>query len=437
MENNLPKGWEESVLSDIADWSSGGTPKSTESTFYNGTIPWLVIGDLNDGEIIKSEKSITPLGLENSNAKIVPGNSVLCAMYGSIGKLGIAKIPCATNQAIAYTRNLYGEIPYKYLFYYLFSLKKYLLEIGKGGTQSNISLTVLKNVRIPIPPLPEQQRIVAKLDSLFEKIESNKRRLEKIPQILKRFRQSVLSYAISGKLTNDQLRDELPKGWITISGKDAFEFITSGSRGWAKYYSDRGALFIRVTNLNYETIHIDTNLSKCKFVNPPKKSEGTRTKVKENDILISITGDVGMVGIVTNEFNEAFINQHVCLARPKVGFYAKYIAYFMTAENGGKKYFNEVKKGATKSGLGLDDIKNIPIQLPTLAEQKEIVRRVEQLFAVADKIEFRYNQAKAMLDKLPQSILAKAFRGELVPQDPNDEPASVLLKRIKYQRLQN
>ena len=68
MENNLPKGWEESVLSDIADWSSGGTPKSTESTFYNGTIPWLVIGDLNDGEIIKSEKSITPLGLENSNA---------------------------------------------------------------------------------------------------------------------------------------------------------------------------------------------------------------------------------------------------------------------------------------------------------------------------------------------------------------------------------
>src|SRR4030042_2271975 len=159
MENNLPKGWAESTLGEIADWGSGGTPKSTEPKYYNGGIPWLIIGDLNDGEIFSSEKTISQLGLDHSSAKIVPIDSILCAMYGSIGKLGIAKISCATNQAIAFTQKIHGGIPNKFIFYYLYSIKNYLLDIGKGGTQANISQTVLKQVPIRLPPLPEQQRI--------------------------------------------------------------------------------------------------------------------------------------------------------------------------------------------------------------------------------------------------------------------------------------
>jgi len=126
MENSFPINWAHSNLGEVADWGSGGTPRSTEPKYYNGDIPWLIIGDLNDKEIYSSQKKITPLGLENSSAKIVPLNSILCAMYGSIGKLGIAKIPCATNQAIAFTEKIYGNIPYKFLFYYLFSIKNYL-----------------------------------------------------------------------------------------------------------------------------------------------------------------------------------------------------------------------------------------------------------------------------------------------------------------------
>src|ERR1700704_3845244 len=115
MKNNLPEGWKLKTLEDVADWGSGGTPKSTEAKYYNGDIPWLIIGDLNDGEIYSSQKKITKLGLENSSAKMVPVDSILIAMYGSIGKMGIAKIPCATNQAIAFTKSISKEVKQKFL----------------------------------------------------------------------------------------------------------------------------------------------------------------------------------------------------------------------------------------------------------------------------------------------------------------------------------
>ncbi len=323
------------------------------------------------------------------------------------------------------------------LLYYFIKSELFLSqknEYATGSTQEALTDNGAKKIEIPFPPLAEQHRIVAKLDAVMQKVEANKQRVEKIPKLLKRFRQSVLASAVYGKLTNKVEDDTLPKSWKLSHGEDVFEFITSGSRGWAEYYSEKGNLFVRVTNLDYDTIKINTIPSKNKYVTPPKNAEGTRTKVRNNDILISITGDVGMVGLVEENFGEAYINQHVCLARPRSEFYSKYIAYFISAKNGGRKYFEEVKRGATKSGLVLGDIKNLPIPIPPIEEQIEIVNKIEGLFACADKLETRYLKAKSMLDKFPQSILAKAFRGELVPQDPSDEPASELLKRIKEEK---
>jgi type I restriction enzyme S subunit len=298
-----------------------------------------------------------------------------------------------------------------FLKYYLnqFDFTDYV----NGTTRLKLTQGSMKEIPVLLPPLNEQKRIVAKLDTLLLKVDTAKSRLDKIPQMLKRFRQSVLSAAVSGMLTNKN-EGELQKEWNIIQGDDIFEFITSGSRGWAKYYSEKGKLFVRVTNLDYDTIFINTSPSKNIFVSPPKNSEGTRTKVRVNDILISITGDVGMVGLVDESLEEAFVNQHVCLTRPKKLYDAKYLAYYIASRNGGRKYFDKVKKGATKAGLGLDDIRNMRFNIPPLNEQKEIVRRVEQLFKFAHQIEARYNKAKQYVDKLTQSILAKAFRGELV-----------------------
>ena len=199
-----------------------------------------------------------------------------------------------------------------------------------------------KKVIYPLPPMPEQRRIVAKLEKLLAKVDTCKERLEKIPAILKRFRQSVLAAACSGRLTIDwrisnkesrtlqfskthtatSANSELPETWNNVRSADLFSFVTSGSRGWACYYSDEGPLFIRIGNLNHETISVD--LRSVQRVKPPAGTEGLRTRVLPNDILISITADVGMVALADKDIEEAYINQHVALARPKIGFCTKY-----------------------------------------------------------------------------------------------------------------
>jgi len=279
------------------------------------------------------------------------------------------------------------------------------------------------------------------------KVDACQQRLAKISVLLKRFRQSVLTAACSGRLsadwreqhpdakrservgTGDPPEMEIPESWSWFLSRHCFDFVTSGSRGWARYYADTGPFFLRIGNLNHDSIALD--LRSVQHVRPPNNAEGKRTRVRRGDLLISITADVGMVALVDKDIGEAYINQHVALVRPNDTFDRPYLAYFLAAKNGGQDQFLKLQRGATKVGLGLDDIKNIWIARPPVSEQEEIVRRVEALLALASQIEARYTKANADVEKLTQSLLAKAFRGELVPQDPNDEPASALLEQIR------
>jgi type I restriction enzyme S subunit len=232
---------------------------------------------------------------------------------------------------------------------------------------------------------------------------------------------------------------DLPEQWEYVSSDCLFFFVTSGSRGWAKYYSDSGPLFLRVGNLDHASIALD--LSEVQHVNPPVGLEGGRTRVKRGDILISITADVGMIGLASEDIGEAYVNQHVSLTRPVGNTYGRYLAWFL-ASNSGQKQFEALQRGATKVGLGLDDIRSLAVPLPPVEEQAEIVRRIDTLFKLADAIENRVDGASLRAEKLTQAILAKAFRGELVPTEAElakregreYEPASVLLERIKAER---
>ena len=169
-EEELPKNWAKTTLGECFEWGSGGTPTSSVKKYYDGNIPWLVIGDLNDNYINTSNKTITQFGLENSSAKLVPKGTLLLAMYGSIGKLGIAGMPLATNQAIAFALEN-KEINTKYLFYYLLSVRSSLNLLGKGATQKNISQSIIKDFHFPLPPLSEQHRIVEKIEEIFSELE--------------------------------------------------------------------------------------------------------------------------------------------------------------------------------------------------------------------------------------------------------------------------
>lgn len=464
--SDLPKGWEITTLGEICSKPQyGWTSKAGKS----GTVRYLRTTDISSGKI---DWDTVPFCVEMPDVPEkykVQKDDILVSRAGSVGiSYKIKEVPFYAVFASYLIRfkPLDGIEP-GFVENYLKSETYWrsISECTAGIAIPNVNASKLAELEIPLPPLPEQRRIVAKLEKLLHKVDASKERLDKIPAILKRFRQSVLAAACSGRLTEDwreknsphpSLRatlsqrergtdvlplplgegrgegEGLPEGWKYVLSDKLFSFVTSGSRGWAKYYSDEGALFVRIGNLDHGSISLD--LQSIQRVKPPKGAEGTRTRIQENDILISITADVGMIALTPPDVEEAYINQHIALARPVEGYSTKYLAWYLASSEGGLRQFQELQRGATKVGLGLDDIKNVWVPLPPLPEQQEIVRRVEALFKKADEIEARYKKAKGFVDRLTQSILAKAFRGELVPQDPNDEPAAVLLDRIKAER---
>ena len=247
---------------------------------------------------------------------------------------------------------------------------------GVGGSLMRVRPSVIGTYPFPLPPTAEQERIVVKLNAAFSQLERAEIAARRAKERLKRYIAAVLNATVTGELTRkwrkdnpnikaiDQSHDgeppinlELPPTWSWLLSANVFTFITSGSRGWARYYSNEGVLFIRVGNMSHDSIELD--LTSIQRVSPPTNAEGRRTRVIEGDILISITADVGMIALVKAGLEEAYINQHVALARPVGNMDTKYLAYFLSANKGGQEQLLNRQRGATKVGLGLDDIRNI------------------------------------------------------------------------------
>lgn len=201
-EVRAKREWPVVTLAEAGLWGSGGTPRRGVSGYYDGHIPWLKIGDLNDGVVTDAEEAITELGLRESSAKLVPEGALLVAMYGSIGKLGIAGRELATNQAIAHCV-VNGEFNIEFLFYYLLMERANLLGEGKGGSQDNISQTVLKAYPLPKPPVEEQRRIVGVVKAAMAEVREARARVEAVPAKVKALKASILDAAFRGELTAD------------------------------------------------------------------------------------------------------------------------------------------------------------------------------------------------------------------------------------------
>lgn len=329
----VPENWVWVRLESVASWGSGGTPSRKHEEYYNGDILWIKTGELNNGWIYDTEEKITDEGLKKSSAKLFPPYSVLIAMYGAtIGKVAILGVPATTNQACACVV-CNQSLLYMYLFYYCISQKNVFIEKGKGGAQPNISQIILKQHPIPLPPLSEQQRIVERIEELFAKLDEAKERLQEVAESFAVRKAALLHKAFTGELTKQwRLENGVSdESWEEKKGEDFFEYVTSGSRGWAKYYSDKGSIFVRMGNLNHGTIELD--LSDIQYVELPDQVEGQRSKLQKNDILISITADVGMIGLVREDM-DAYINQHVALARPKNDLYAEFLAWYFVSDVG-------------------------------------------------------------------------------------------------------
>jgi restriction endonuclease S subunit len=200
----LPDGWQNRRLEDVADWTSGGTPSSKDSSLYGGEIPWVVIGDLTESKVFKTEKTITLKGLESSSAKILPKGTVMLAMYGaSIGRTGIMDRDMSTNQAIACGIPDPEKISTNFLLLYLQSQKQEFIFAGKGGAQPNISQGVVKAWKIPLPPLPEQHKIVEILEDHLSRLDASIALADAMEKQSAGLRRSLLQAAFTGQLTKE------------------------------------------------------------------------------------------------------------------------------------------------------------------------------------------------------------------------------------------
>ncbi len=277
---------------------------------------------------------------------------------------------------------------------------------------------------LPIPPHAEQHRIVAKIEELFSELDQGVASLKTAREQLKVYRQSLLKNAFEGKLT-------AATGWREKSLGQLLGFLTSGSRGWAAYYATSGDLFIRAQNIKHDRLELDD----VAFVALPDKAEGLRTRIQQGDLLITITGaNVTKSALVKHDLGVAYVSQHVALCRPTTEILPEYLYWFIVAEAAGRKQLTEMAYGAGKPGLNLENIRSVNVPFPSLHEQQEIVEQIESKLSEADQLDQTLATALQQADALRQSILKKAFHGQLVKQAKNEEPATALLERIRAAR---
>jgi len=300
-----------------------------------------------------------------------------------------------------------------------------------SGDRPRVKFDGISDFEFQLPPLNEQRRIVEKIEMLFARLDKGEEALRKVQKLLSRYRQSVLKAAVNGKLTADWRRANSLADWREIELGELVKFLTSGSRGWAKYYAPSGALFIRAQNLKHDRLDLDDPA----YVRLPKASEGTRTRVRRGDLLVTITGaNVTKTAIVKVDLEEAYVSQHVGLLRLTEDTDSEFVYWFLVAKAGGRRQLEEFAYGAGKPGLNLTNIREVKLALPSLREQKEIVARIQEAIDRISLVEVWCQTEHARSAALRQSLLKDAFTGRLVPQDPIDEPATALLARIKEER---
>ena len=402
-EDVLPEGWEIKRFEGVIDIQGGSQPPKSEFIYeeQENYIRLLQIRDFG-------EKPVPTFVPKNRVSKFCQETDILIARYGaSLGRI-VTGLSGAYNVALAKTIYDKSVLNDRFVFYLLQTpiFQKPLSMISRSA-QNGFAKQDIADIKIPLPPLPEQQYLSQKLTALLDEVAQTKQRLEAIPAQLKQFRQSVLADAVSGRLM--EIAPRMTKMSDIAKFQNGFAFNSedfSKSGEWQVFRLGN----IRDGFLFYENkpVFISEKLAKTqeKFI------------PKVGDSLISMTGtrfkqDYGFACIIEKD-EKILVNQRVGRIIPiKDKIIPKFLNLSLRSEHFRQQFFKGETGGVNQGNVGSKHIMSISINLPTLEQQTQIVQKVETYFALADEIETQVNAALENVNLLTQSILAKAFSGEL------------------------
>lgn len=412
----MPQGWKVKKLGEVGKIVSGGTPSTANLYYWNGNIPWITPADLSGYEskqIEKGRKSITELGLQNSSARLIPKGSVLFSSRAPIGYVAIAANEVCTNQgfkSVAPDKNTSSD----YLYYFLKASKDKAEKAASGTTFKEISLKSFSDLQIPLPPLPEQHRIVAKIEALFSQLDNGIAQLKTAQAQLKVYRQAVLKWAFEGRLTNADVQDgELPEGWRQKQLMSLAKLI-NGDRG--KNYPNRTEYVTQgIPFIN--TGHIESNgkldLDSMNYISREKFTTLNSGKVRMGDLIYCLRGATMGKTAIISQVDEGAVASSLVIIRVNDEISNLYLYHFLMSPIG-KENIRKYDNGSAQPNLSAKSLSMYTIPVPSLPEQHRIVQQIESRLSVCDKLEETITQALQQSEALRQSILKRAFEGRLV-----------------------
>ena len=427
MSEKLPKGWAEVDLDKILIYSKGKKPKTLSQKKADGLVPYINIKAFEQGVIDEFA--------DVKSSKLICKTDILVVWDGArFGLTGKGMEGAAGSTLMVLTPVL---IDPEFLFHFINRHYSYINSKPKGTGTPHVNPDIFWKLKFPIAPLSEQKRIIAKLDQIIPRIDLVKERLNKIPAIIKRFRQSVLTAAVAGKLTeqwrakhsdfdspvwikskynkiipHEEYRNEwnnidIPEHWNCLHLKEIADLRLGKMLDGIKNTGVE-TKYIRNVNVRWFQFELD-DLKTIRLL----QEEVIKLSIKNGDVFICEGGEPGRAAVWQSGENKMTFQK----ALHRVRFHGNVEPYWLVYNlklDADTDRLSRLFTGSTIKHFTGRSLADYPLLLPPLEEQEEIVRQVDKLFAIADKLESHYQKAKARVDNLSQSILAKAFRGELV-----------------------
>jgi type I restriction enzyme S subunit len=440
--NNLPRDWTRTILAKVLEDCQAGFA-SGKKDVPDG-LPHLRMNNIGvNGKLNLELLRTVPPSLAKEHHLLHKGDILVCTTNSAklVGKSALFDLEGAYAFSNHLTRlrvdcKIVDRRFLQFQLFFLWQKGEFENLCKHWVNQSAIPKANLWALEILLPPFSEQRRIVAKLEKLLSRLEGCRARLDKIPTVLKRFRQSVLAAACSGRLTDDwrekhtqisshgltqNATDDLPSSWtwkpiqdLARASKGSIQSGPFGSNLLHSEFQSTGILAIGIDNV----LDGEFSYGRQHRISPQKYKTLKKYTAHSLDVLVTVMATVGRCCVVPADIETAIMTKHVYRISCNQAMVSPH--FLMHCIRGCPDAIAQVQgeiQGATRPGINGKILKEIKIPLPPLTEQQEIVRRVEALFKTADRIEERYRKAKTFIDKLTQSILAKAFRGELVPQE--------------------